>query len=157
MRNSSPPRAMSSSSFTLLVWSFWCKLDLPWFALVVSVKIMFKIPCSRIYLMRAEQPLRFFRLGVSWGDLLWWIITIHYFLPWWTSTQFFFLLFLSLIQDAFASGDEGDGRTFIGSRNFFLMDMVDDETGGEYTVWLFNFAFAATSGTYRNGFFLYCF
>ena len=35
------------------------------------------------------------------------------------------------------------------------MDMVDDETGGEYSLWLFNFAFAATSGVQKL--FMFCF
>lgn len=53
---------------------------------------------------------------------------------------------------AFAFGDEKQqGITFIGSGNFLLLDMTDDETGIAYTQWLFQFAFAATSATIVAG------
>ena len=56
----------------------------------------------------------------------------------------------SFITDAFSFGDDRDGKTFIGNKNFFLTDMGDDTTGGSYSIWLFHFAFAATSGTFLS-------
>lgn len=48
---------------------------------------------------------------------------------------------------AFAYGDGSQtGVTFIGSGNYFLLGMTDDETGIEYSNFFFQFAFAATSG-----------
>jgi len=50
---------------------------------------------------------------------------------------------------AFAYGNRRDGSdnvTFIGSSNFLLLNMPDDESGVDYAVWIFQFAFAATSG-----------
>jgi hypothetical protein len=47
---------------------------------------------------------------------------------------------------AFGSANNGNKITFIGSSNFLLLDMVNDETGIAYCHWLFQFAFAATSG-----------
>ena len=47
---------------------------------------------------------------------------------------------------AFAYGGDPDKRSFIGSSNFLLMDMVEDETGLQYAFWLFQYAFAATAG-----------
>ena len=54
------------------------------------------------------------------------------------------------VTDAFSYGDDREGKTFIGNRNFFLSDMEDDRTGGTYSIWLFHFAFAATSGKFQS-------
>jgi len=43
-------------------------------------------------------------------------------------------------------GDENGKPTFIGNSNFLLLDMSDDNSGTQYAHWLFEFAFAATSG-----------
>ena len=43
---------------------------------------------------------------------------------------------------AFSFGGNSTSKTVIGNGNFFLMDLGDDEYGS----WLFQFAFAATSG-----------
>jgi ammonia channel protein AmtB len=51
---------------------------------------------------------------------------------------------------AFAYGDNEEsssgGVTFIGTSNFLLLGMTEDESGIEYSLWIFQFAFAATSG-----------
>ena len=50
---------------------------------------------------------------------------------------------------AFTFGDSNNSSsdiTFIGTGNFLLLGMTDDESGMEYSHWLFHFAFAATSG-----------
>ena len=51
---------------------------------------------------------------------------------------------------AFTFGDSNRSSsndiTFIGTGNFLLLSMTDDETGLDYSHWLFQFAFAATSG-----------
>mmetsp|Transcript_22250 Transcript_22250/g.33310 ORF Transcript_22250/g.33310 Transcript_22250/m.33310 type:complete len:527 (-) Transcript_22250:1190-2770(-) len=53
---------------------------------------------------------------------------------------------------SFSFGDHSDGPvTFIGTGNFFLLDMADDDTGVAYSYWLFQFAFAATSATIVAG------
>lgn len=47
---------------------------------------------------------------------------------------------------AFGSNNSNKNVTFIGTSNFLILDMVHDESGFEYCKWLFQCAFAATSG-----------
>ena len=53
-----------------------------------------------------------------------------------------------LIGYAFAYGSNSTNNnvTFIGTSNFLILDMVHDESGFEYSKWLFQYSFAATSG-----------
>jgi len=51
---------------------------------------------------------------------------------------------------AFAYGGDSDSISFIGSNHFFLSDMGGDDSG-KYSHWLFQFAFAASSGTIVAG------
>ena len=46
---------------------------------------------------------------------------------------------------AFGDPDTNSRISFIGSGNFFLSGMTDDETGLKYSYWVFQFSFAATS------------
>ena len=47
---------------------------------------------------------------------------------------------------AYGSNDVTNHVTFIGTSNFFLVDMAKDDSGVEYCKWFFQCAFAATSG-----------
>lgn len=51
---------------------------------------------------------------------------------------------------AFAFGGNETGKTFIGNGNFFLIGLLDDH-GSQYSFWLFQYAFAATSATIVAG------
>ena len=52
---------------------------------------------------------------------------------------------------AFGDPDTNSRISFIGSGNFFLSGMTDDETGLKYSYWVFQFSFAATSATIVAG------
>jgi len=47
-----------------------------------------------------------------------------------------------LVGYAFAFGGEGDGKNFIGTSNFLLLDSGNDDTGLVYIHWVFQLGFA---------------